>query len=154
MGTINRCRQANTLAFAVLALLLFADSATAQLLGVSNLRVSVAPRATDGTSNTIATLGQASDGTVSLIVRSFDRRTGFQQGTPFIGPLGPPEAGEGTVLGEVPNVRDPANPFLVIGTTGGEIRLLPYLEQDNLTPSAPAVFGDGSVRTAAAQVKR
>jgi hypothetical protein len=47
-------------------------------------RVSVAPRIKDGTSNTIATIGQAKDGSTAVIVRSFDRSTGFQQGSPLV----------------------------------------------------------------------
>ena len=59
--------------------------ALAQVFPFTNiLRISVAPRITDGTSNTIATLGQARDGSVALIVRSFDRSTGFQQGSSFV----------------------------------------------------------------------
>lgn len=207
MTPIVRYTQTHTRALAVLALLLFTESATAQLLSVSSLRMSVAPRATDGTSNTIATLGQASDGTVSLIVRSFDRRTGFQQGTPFIGlllpavqklkfndvlvsvvfepndpiagvqhvlvldsdrrvhvyplgfmpdgtpflaapiriigPLGPPEAGEGTVLGEAPNPANPDDPFLAVGTMKGQVIVTRLLFLDG---SVRFALGDGSVR--------
>ena len=201
MRAIIRCRQTNTLALVVLALLLFADSAAAQLLGVSNLRISVAPRATDGTSNTIATLGQASDGTVSLIVRSFDRRTGFQQGTPFIGLLlpavekirftdvlvsvvfepndllggsstcsrstatvactstrwrsrptarrfSPHRSGSSDPWARRRQARRPCSAKCPMSETpptpssrsvprSGEVRLLPYLEQDNFTPSRP-----------------
>ncbi len=170
------------LATTALAVLLPAVSARAGFISLNNFfRISVAPRVNDGTSNTLATLARTKDGSIMLMVRSFDRRTGFQQGsdfifsdgsvrftdvlvsvvfepndpmaglqhvlvldserrvhffplgfradgTPFldgsvriIGPLGPPDAGEATVLGEAPNPANPDEPFLGIGTMNGHV---------------------------------
>jgi hypothetical protein len=56
----------------------------AQLLTASTVRISVAPRLLDGTSNTIAAIEKTRDGSTSLVVHSFDRDNGLQQGSQFV----------------------------------------------------------------------
>jgi hypothetical protein len=165
---------------AVLALTaLGAAPLAAQVAPFSTIRrIALIPRPDDATRDTIATLGAAADGSVALVVRTFDRRNGRALGSPFvipfaiddaapvdvllstvadpgsvlvldrarrlhrfplafaadgtprlarpgavIGPVGPATAGEGTVLGEAPNAREPNAPLLAVGTTSGEVFL-------------------------------
>jgi hypothetical protein len=94
---MNKFKKYLLVAAGLLAML-SAGSAHAQIAPFSTvMRISVAPRSvvtkmTDAI-NTIATLGQARDGSIALIVRSFDRPTGFQQGSPFIVVFQEPDTG-------------------------------------------------------------
>lgn len=108
--------------------------ASAQVFPFTNiLRISVAPRISDGTSNTIATLGQAKDGSVALIVRSFDRSTGFQQGTAFSSANFPPGVTPKDVL--VSTVFEPGS--VLVLDSARRVHIFPLF-----------IMGDGSVRLA------
>lgn len=85
---MNRIRPFLLAAASLVCALLVAGPARAQVAPHSTaLRVSVIENISDGATNTIATLGQARDGSIALIVRSFLRRDGLQQGSPLVVPL-------------------------------------------------------------------